>query len=100
MARRELLRVMTHPAVLAAHPHVDAADWVRWTERLGIVHGADATAFAGTYLEEHPHHFHWDQGVRRLALGAYMVGERANRGAARIGGASVAPEELRPDQLA
>ncbi|HEY5937061.1 MAG TPA: exodeoxyribonuclease V subunit gamma, partial [Kofleriaceae bacterium] len=100
MARRDLMRVMTHPAVLAGHPHVDAADWVRWTERLGIVHGADASAHEGTYLAEHPGHFHWDQGVRRLALGAFMVGERAHRGAARIAGMPVAPEELRPDQQA
>jgi exodeoxyribonuclease V gamma subunit len=120
MARRDLLRVMTHPAVLAGHPHVDAADWVRWTERLGIAHGADARAHANTYLEDYPGHFHWDQGVRRLALGAFMVGERADRGPARIaspgfagtrsaaegrrgvliGTLEVAPEELRADQQA
>lgn len=97
MTRSDLLRVMTHPAVLAGHPHVDIVDWVRWTERLGIVHGADAHAHAGTYLETHRDKFHWDQGVRRLALGAYMVG--ANRGAAQIGDIAVAPEEVRPDQL-
>jgi exodeoxyribonuclease V gamma subunit len=108
--RRDLLRVMTHPAVLAAHPHVDAADWVRWTERLGIAHGANAEAHANTYLADVPgnSHFHWDQGVRRLALGAFMVGERPGiageagnrRGPAKIGGDLVAPEELRPDQHA
>ena len=98
MTRSDLLRVMTHPAVLAAHPHVDIADWIRWTERLGVVHGADARAHAGTYLEAHPDKFHWDQGVRRLALGAYMVG--ADRGPAMIGDLAVAPEEVRPDQLA
>src|SRR6185436_6927015 len=101
--RRDLLRVMTHPAVLAAHPHVDAADWVRWTERLGIAHGADAAAHANTYLADVPGgggHFHWDQGVRRLALGAFMVGERGARGPARIAGGLVAPEELKPDQHA
>ncbi len=100
MARRDLLRVMTHPAVLAGYPHVDAEDWVRWTERLGIVHGSDGAAHAGTYLEEHPGLFHWDQGVRRLALGAFMVGERAQRGAARIASFEVAPEELRPEHQA
>ncbi len=98
MTRSDLLRVMTHPAVLAGHPHVDLVDWVRWTERLGIVHGADAQAHAGTYLEHHKDKFHWDQGVRRLALGAYMVG--ANRGPAKIGDLLVAPEEVRSDQLA
>jgi exodeoxyribonuclease V gamma subunit len=100
MARRDLLRVMTHPAVLAGYPHVDADDWVRWTERLGVVHGSDAAAHAGTYLEDYPGQFHWDQGVRRLALGAFMVGERAQRGAARIASLEVAPEEVRPEQQA
>jgi exodeoxyribonuclease V gamma subunit len=100
MARRDLLRVMTHPAVLAGYPHADAEDWVRWTERLGIVHGSDGGAHAGTYLEDHPELFHWDQGVRRLALGAFMVGERAQRGAARIARFEVAPEELRPEHQA
>jgi len=100
MTRRDLLRVMTHPAVLAGYPHVDADDWVRWTERLGIVHGRDAAAHAGTYLEDYPGLFHWDQGVRRLALGAFMVGERAGRGAARIASLEVAPEELRPEHQA
>jgi len=38
--------------------------------------------------------------VRRLALGAFMVGERAQRGAARIASLEVAPEELRPEQQA
>lgn len=100
LSRSKLLRVMTHPAVLAAHPHVDAADWIAWTEKLGIVHGADESDHRGTYLEDHPAHFHWDQGVRRLVLGAFMVGERAERGAASVGGAPCLPEELRPDQQA
>jgi exodeoxyribonuclease V gamma subunit len=102
MARRDLLRVMTHPAVLAAHPHVNAEDWVRWTEKLGIVHGADHEAHQGTYLAEHPGRFHWDQGVRRLALGAFMIGGVAGgeRGPVRIAGIDVAPEEVRPEQHA
>lgn len=102
MTRRDLLRVMTHPAVLAAHPQIDAADWVRWTERLGIVHGADAKAHEGTYLVDHPGRFHWDQGVRRLALGAFMLGghETRERGPAKIGELEVAPEEVRPEKHA
>lgn len=98
MTRSDLLRIMTHPAVLANHPHVDSADWVRWTERLGIVHGRDASSFAGTYLADHSDKFHWDQGVRRLALGAYMVG--AERGAARIADMDVVPEEVAPEKQA
>jgi len=102
MTRRDLLRVMTHPAVLAGHPQLDPADWVRWTEKLGIVHGADAKAHAGTYLVDHPGRFHWDQGVRRLALGAFMLGghETRERGPAKIGDLEVAPEEVRPEKHA
>jgi exodeoxyribonuclease V gamma subunit len=102
MARRDLLRVMTHPALLAGHPHVNAEDWVRWTEKLGIVHGADHDAHSGTYLEDHPGRFHWDQGVRRLALGAFMIGgaEGIERGPVRIANLDVAPEEVRPEQHA
>jgi exodeoxyribonuclease V gamma subunit len=102
MARRDLLRVMTHPALLAGHPHVSAEDWVRWTEKLGIVHGADHEAHKDTYLEDHPGRFHWDQGVRRLALGAFMIGgaEGSERGPVRIAGMDVAPEEVRPEQHA
>jgi exodeoxyribonuclease V gamma subunit len=97
MARSDLLRVLTHPAVLARHAHVDAEDWVRWTEALGIVHGADDSAHAGTYLESHPGHFHWDQGVRRLALGAFMVEEGRP---VSIAGTQLVPEGIAPDQQA
>ncbi|MDB4952952.1 MAG: Exodeoxyribonuclease [Myxococcales bacterium] len=99
MRRRDLLRVMTHPAVLAGFPHVDAEDWVGWTERLGIVHGSDGDAHTGTYLEDHHGHFHWDQGVRRLALGAFMVGDRGPVvvNDPKYGRLEVAPEEIRPE---
>lgn len=102
MTRRDLLRVMTHPALLSNHPHVDADDWVRWTEKLGIVHGADHKAHEGTYLVDHPGRFHWDQGVRRLALGAFMVGghETRERGPVKIGELEVVPEEVRPEKHA
>ena len=86
--------------MLASHPHVDADDWVRWTERRGLVHGADEHSHDGTYLEAHRDKCHWDQGVRRLALGAYMVGDRARLGPAIIGDLAVMPEEVRADQLA
>ncbi len=97
MRRADLLRVMTHPAVLAGYPHVDAADWVRWAEALGIAHGADADAHDGTYLDAYPGQFHWDQGVRRLALGAFMSDER---GPVRMAGVDIAPEEVRPEHQA
>ncbi len=100
MTRRDLLRVMTHPAVLAAFPHVEPDDWLQWTDRLGVAHGTDRESRRGTYLEDHDRFFHWDQAVRRLALGAFMVGERGERGPARIAQLEVAPEEVPPDQQA
>jgi exodeoxyribonuclease V gamma subunit len=75
--RPELLGLMTHPAVQARHPHVDPADWVRWADDLGIVHGADSSDHAGTYLHD-ADHFHWEQGLRRLALGAFMAAGRSD----------------------
>lgn len=100
MTRRDLLRVMTHPAVIARYPHADAEQWVTWTERLGVARGADAASHRHTYLEEHGELFHWDQGIRRLAMGAFMVGERSERPPARIGQRTLVPEELRSDVMA
>ncbi|HEY3357912.1 MAG TPA: exodeoxyribonuclease V subunit gamma, partial [Polyangia bacterium] len=74
--RQEVLRVATHPAVLRARfPEASADDWARWCDRLGIVHGADHADHAATYIE--PDVFNWDQGLRRLALGAFMAGARS-----------------------
>lgn len=100
MTRRDLLRVMTHPAVIARYPHADAEQWVAWTERLGVARGADAASHRHTYLEEHGELFHWDQGIRRLAMGAFMVGERSERPPAKIGQRTLVPEELRSDVMA
>ncbi|MBU0550256.1 exodeoxyribonuclease V subunit gamma, partial [Myxococcota bacterium] len=68
----EVLPLLTHPAVLS-HADIDAARWRRWCEGLNIRFGADAAALEGTYIEGDV--YHWDQGLRRLALGAFMVGE-------------------------
>lgn len=98
--RPELLGVMTHPAVLARHPGIDPADWVAWADDLGIVHGADHLDHAGTYLAEFDA-FHWDQGIRRIALGAFMAGRRSGAEAnAKLGAREYRPEELAPDEQA
>ena len=55
-----------------------------------------ARAHAGTYLADHPGRFHWDQGVQRLALGAFMRGDTP----ATIGEHTVMPEDVRPEQHA
>ena len=98
--RPELLGVMTHPAVQARHPGVDPHDWLAWTEALGIVHGADRTDHAGTYLED-TDAFHWDQGIKRLALGAFMAGPRAGAElVASLEGRVYRPEEVAADEQA
>lgn len=96
--RPELLRLLTHPAVLARYPDVDPGDWVHWSERLGILHGADAGDHAGTYIERDL--FNWQQGIRRLALGAFMAGEKSGeRRAFEHGPSAYLPEELPADLL-
>jgi exodeoxyribonuclease V gamma subunit len=70
--RRELLPLLTHPALLRRFPDASATDWLRLAEDLGIVHGADRRDHAGTYIQRDV--LHWDQGLRRLALGALMDG--------------------------
>jgi exodeoxyribonuclease V gamma subunit len=68
--RRELLPLLTHPAVLGRFPEASAAGWLRLSEELGIVHGADRQDHAGTYIARDL--LNWDQGIRRLVLGTLM----------------------------
>ncbi|MCS6902375.1 MAG: exodeoxyribonuclease V subunit gamma, partial [Myxococcales bacterium] len=73
--RQELLRLCTHP-LLASRFHEDDPDsWIRWCDSLGIVHGADHADHLGTYIARDL--FNWEQGARRLALGAFLTGERS-----------------------
>jgi exodeoxyribonuclease V gamma subunit len=75
-SRDEMLGFMAHPCCAeAAHPANDPSLWATWCDQLGILRGADATAYADSYV----HHdrltqdlFNWDQGIRRLYLGAWM----------------------------
>jgi exodeoxyribonuclease V gamma subunit len=96
--RPELLRILTHPALLARYPDVDPNDWVHWSERLGIMHGADHGDHEGTYIERDL--YNWQQGIRRLALGAFMAGERSGESRPfRLGDSAYLPEELPADLL-
>lgn len=69
--RAEMLRLMTHPNVLAGHPDVDPETWIRWVDHLNIFHGADHEDHANTYIEKDL--YNWDQGLKRLVLGAFMT---------------------------
>jgi len=68
--RDQLLRLLTHPNVLADSPDVRPEEWIRWVDELNILYGADASDMEGTYIKREV--FHWDQGIKRLVLGAFM----------------------------
>ncbi len=91
--RRELLRLAVHPAVVASLDDVDAARWLPWCDALGIVHGADRSDHAGTYIERDI--LNWDQGLRRLALGAFMAGDATGeRRPFELAGEAYVPHEV------
>lgn len=71
----EVLSLLTHPAIIGPETSADAEEWREWCRELGIVFGADMRDFADSYLPGDV--LHWDQGLRRLALGAFMEGERS-----------------------
>ena len=66
--RPEMLKVLTHSAVRAAVSEANTDRWRDWCLELGIVHGADRLDHQGTYIDREL--FHWEQGLRRLVLGA------------------------------
>ncbi len=71
--RPELLRLVLHPALVGSMDDVDPVRWAAWCEALGVVHGADRSDHAETYIARDI--LNWDQGLRRLALGAFMGGD-------------------------
>ncbi len=86
--RADVLTVVTHPAVVGAVPNVDPSDWVGIAERLGVFRGLDVEALEGTYAEG-ADRLHWEQGLSRLALGAFMD---ADAGEVAIGERRLRPE--------
>ena len=97
-ARGELIRVLTHPA-LAGDSEIDASAWPRWSEALGIFFGADDDDLKHTYIPSGL--FHWDQGIKRLALGAMMSAPRDEPPKFYEAGANnYLPFEVAQDQLA
>ena len=69
--RAAMLRILAHPALRTVLGDTDPGTWTRWCQALGIVRGADREDWADTYLEGDS--LNWDQGLKRLALGAFMA---------------------------
>ncbi|MFL5307794.1 MAG: exodeoxyribonuclease V subunit gamma [Polyangia bacterium] len=96
LARPDVLRVAMHPAVARRFPDVDPEDWLALCEDLEIVRGADRAGLPRTYLERD--RISWDQGLRRLALGAFMGGgdEGGDHEAFVLSGEPLLPADLSP----
>lgn len=91
--RGELLRLLTHPNVVALVPDAEPEEWIAWAEELDILGGADRADLAGTYVTRDLHT--WDQGLKRLALGAFMTGPRGHDDrAVRVGADDYLPLDL------
>jgi exodeoxyribonuclease V gamma subunit len=86
--RPELLKLLVHPSVVAsvedADPEASPVQWLNWCEELGIVHGADHADHEATYIARDI--LNWDQGLRRLALGAFMTGEASGEPSSFLAG--------------
>ena len=100
--RPELLKLLVHPSVVAsvedADPEANHAPWIAWCEALGIVHGADHDDHDETYIERDI--LNWDQGLRRLALGAFMTGEASGEASPFVAGDhAYLPHELAGTEL-
>ncbi len=70
LTRAAVLRILSHPALLRRFPDLDPEAGSRWCDDLGIVRGADRNAWEGTYLDHDV--LNWDQGLKRLGLGAFL----------------------------
>ena len=93
LGRPELLRVAMHPAVARRFPDVDPESWVALCEALEIVRGADGADHAGSYLARD--RISWDQGLRRMALGAFLSGRRSGEERPfTLGGETLLPADL------
>jgi exodeoxyribonuclease V gamma subunit len=75
LGRRDLLSLAMHPTVARRFPDVDPELFLALCEQLGIVRGADASDLGDSYADED--RVSWDQGLRRLALGAFLSGPRS-----------------------
>jgi exodeoxyribonuclease V gamma subunit len=84
--------------LVASLDDVDPQRWLAWCDALGVVHGADRSDHEGTYIEGDL--FNWDQGLRRLALGAFMAGDASGeRTPFQLGSDAYVPYEIATSEL-
>jgi exodeoxyribonuclease V gamma subunit len=100
-SRAEMIRLLTHPALNSeSETRIDVKMWPRWSEALGIFFGADDDELEETYIPRGL--YHWDQAIKRLALGAMLTGRSGGNPAFYETGAtapSYLPFEVAQDEL-
>jgi exodeoxyribonuclease V gamma subunit len=100
-SRAEMIRLLTHPALNnESESGIEIEKWRRWSEALGIFFGADDDDLKDTYIPRGL--YHWNQAIKRLALGTMMTGQRDGNprfyGAGEIG-PSYLPGDVAQDEL-
>lgn len=75
-SRAAVLRFLGHPASRARHPDLDIRAVLDLCERTGLLRGLDDEDFQGTYLAGRDR-LHWEQGLTRTALGAFLPDDRS-----------------------
>jgi exodeoxyribonuclease V gamma subunit len=94
--RDEVIRLLTHPAVIGGDSELEFERWAAWCAEAGVVFGADREHLRNTYLSGDL--YHWDQALRRMALGVFMTGERSgDLRLAKAGDGAYLPLELGQD---
>jgi exonuclease V gamma subunit len=94
LRRADVLAILGHPLVAQAFADDAPDQWSSWLDAVGIFHGLHERSHDGTYLEGQVA-ADWDQGLQRLALGAFVGAERSGDVQAIAGprGAMI-PEEI------
>jgi exodeoxyribonuclease V gamma subunit len=100
-SRTEMIRLFTHPALNNdGESGIEIEKWRRWSEALGIFFGADDDDLKDTYIPRGL--YHWDQAIKRLALGTMMTGQRGGNPAFYATGEtgpSYLPGDVAQDEL-
>jgi exodeoxyribonuclease V gamma subunit len=90
LTRKSLLPILTHPCIAGQFPDVDVSRFAEMLERLGIVREASRNDLP--YLDQDL--FSFDQGLRRMALGAFFDDEDE----VWLDGEPYVPAQLGPDR--
>lgn len=100
-SRADMIRLLTHPALNnESESGIDIEKWRRWSETLGIFFGADDYDLKDTYIPRGL--YHWDQAIKRLALGTMMTGQRGGDPVFFVDGATgtgYLPDAVAQDEL-